>query len=285
MKLLPMILAGTIFIFGLSVLAYPFASQYWNERHQSEVCAVYEEQLANTDDNTINEELQAARAYNQALAQSALIVSDPFAQSDALDSKSYHDLLNITDDGIMAYLEIPSIEVNLPIYHGVESDALKKGIGHLPETSLPVGGESTHAVLCGHSGMSYAKLFTDLDRLKEGDMFYIHVYQQQIAYMVDQIKIVLPTDTSDLQIVKGEDYVTLITCTPYGVNSHRLLVRGTRISEEEAEEQELTIQHDETQQDTQPVSSWQREYLKYIAIGIGLFSVLLMVVVVIERKR
>lgn len=284
MKLLPMILAGTIFIFGLSVLAYPFASQCWNERHQSEVCAVYEEQLANTDDNTINEELQAARAYNQALAQSVLIVSDPFAQSDASESAAYDDLLNTTDDGIMAYLEIPKIAVNLPIYHGVESDALKKGIGYLPETSLPVGGESTHAVLCGHSGMSYAKLLTDLDQLKEGDVFYIHVYREKLAYMVDQIKVVLPTDTSDLQIVKGEDYVTLITCTPYGVNSHRLLVRGTRISEEEAEE-ERTVPNEETQQDMQPVSSWQREYLKYIAMGIALSVVLLLAVVVIGKRR
>lgn len=284
MKRWPMLLAGTIFVFGLSVLAYPFASQRWNERHQSEVCAVYEEQLANTDDNTINEELQAARAYNQGLAQSALIVSDPFAQSDALDSKSYHDLLNITDDGIMAYLEIPDIDVYLPIYHGVDSDALKKGIGHLPETSLPIGGESTHAVLCGHSGMSYAKLLTDIDQLEEGDMFYIHVYQEQLTYMVDQIKTVLPTDTSDLQIVEGEDYVTLITCTPYGVNSHRLLVRGTRISEEEAKE-ELAIEREETQQDTQPGSSWQREYLKYIAMGIALSVVLLLAVVVIAKRR
>ena len=284
MKLLPMILAGTIFIFGLSVLAYPFASQCWNERHQSEVCAVYEEQLANTDENTINEELQAAQAYNQGLAQSALIVSDPFAQSDALENAAYDDLLNTTDDGIMAYLEIPSIEVNLPIYHGVEEYVLKKGVGHLPETSLPVGGESTHAVLCGHSGMSYAKLLTDLNQLIEGDVFYIHVYREELAYMVDQIKVVLPTDTSDLQIVKGEDYVTLITCTPYGVNSHRLLVRGTRISEEEAEE-ERTVPNEETQQDTQSVSSWQREYLKYIAMGIALSVVLLLAVVVIGKRR
>lgn len=284
MKRWPMLLAGTIFIFGLSVLVYPFASQCWNERHQSEVCAVYEEQLANTDDDTIHEELQAARAYNQALAQSALIVSDPFAQSNELGNTVYDDLLNTTNNGIMAYLEIPKIAVNLPIYHGVESDALKKGIGHLPETSLPVGGESTHAVLCGHSGMSYAKLFTDLDQLQEGDVFDIHVYREKLTYAVDQIKVVLPTDTSDLQIVKGEDYVTLITCTPYGVNSHRLLVRGTRISEEEAKE-ERTDPNEETQQDTQPVSSWQREYLKYIAMGIALSAVLLLAVVLIAKRR
>ena len=132
--------------------------------------------------------------------------------------------------------------------------------------------------------MSYAKLLTDLDHLQEGDVFYIHVYREKLAYMVDQIRVVLPTDTSDLQIVKGEDYVTLITCTPYGVNSHRLLVRGTRISEEEAEE-ERTVPNEETQQDTQPVSSWQREYLKYIAMGIALSVVLLLAVVVIGKRR
>lgn len=281
MKCLPMLLAGMIFAAGLCVLAYPFVSQYWNERHQSEVCAVYEEQLANTDDNTINEELQAAQAYNQGLAQSALIVSDPFAQSNELGNAVYDDLLNTTNNGIMAYLEIPSIEVNLPIYHGVESDALKKGIGHLPETSLPVGGESTHAVLCGHSGMSYAKLLTDLDHLQEGDVFFIHVYREKLVYMVDQIRVVLPTDTSDLQIVKGEDYVTLITCTPYGVNSHRLLVRGTRISRLEEAEQKAIVQHEETRQ----VSTWGREYLKYIAMGIALSAVLLLAVVVVGKRR
>lgn len=252
MKHLPMLLAGLIFAAGLCILAYPFASQYWNGRHQSEVCAAYEEQLANTDEDTINDGLQAAQAYNQSLAQSALMVSDPFAQADTVDNESYDDLLDVTGDGIIAYLEIPDIDVYLPIYHGVEEKVLKKGIGHLPETSLPVGGESTHAVLCGHSGMSYAKLFTDLDQLKEGDMFYIHVYQMQLAYIVDQIKTVLPTDTSDLQIVAGEDYVTLITCTPYGINSHRLLVRGTRIYQEEAKQTELTMQHEKTQREALP---------------------------------
>lgn len=285
MKHLPMLLAGIIFAAGLCILAYPFVSQYWNGRHQSEVCAVYEEQLTNTDEDTIYEGLQAAQAYNQGLAQSSLMVSDPFAQADTLDNESYDDLLDVTGDGIMAYLEIPNIDVYLPIYHGVEEKILKKGIGHLPETSLPVGGESTHAVLCGHSGMSYAKLFTDLDQLKEGDMFYIHVHQMQLAYMVDQIKTVLPTDTSDLQIVEGEDYVTLITCTPYGVNSHRLLVRGTRISQQEAEQKELTMQHEETSQGALPVPTWEQEYLKYVVMGIGLSIALLLVVIVIARRR
>lgn len=285
MKHLPMLLAGMLFVAGLSVLVYPFVSQQWNKQHQSEVCAVYEEQLENTDEDTIHADLQTAQAYNQGLTQSTQMVDDPFAQSETLDNESYDDLLDVTGDGIMAYLEIPNIDVYLPIYHGVEEKILKKGIGHLPETSLPVGGESTHAVLCGHSGMSYAKLFTDLDQLKEGDMFYVHVHQMQLAYMVDQIKTVLPTDTSDLQIVNGEDYVTLITCTPYGVNSHRLLVRGTRISQQEVEQTELTVHHEETQQEALPVPTWEQEYFKYVALGIGLAVALLPVVVVIARRR
>ncbi|MDO4175280.1 MAG: class C sortase [Eubacteriales bacterium] len=285
MKRLPMLLAGFIFVAGLCILAYPFVSQYWNGRHQSEVCAVYEEQLANTDEDTIHADLQTAQAYNQALVQSTQMVDDPFAQRETLDNESYDDLLDITGDGIMAYLEIPNIDVYLPIYHGVEEKILKKGIGHLPETSLPVGGKSTHAVLCGHSGMSYAKLFTDLNQLKEGDMFYIHVHQMQLTYMVDQIKTVLPTDTSDLQIVDGEDYVTLITCTPYGVNSHRLLVRGTRISQQEAEQTERTVQHEKIQQESPQILAWEQEYWKYVVVGIGLAVVLLLVVVVIARRR
>ena len=155
------------------------------------------------------------------------LVSDPFRDGNA-DTGEYDSLLNVTPAGVMGYVEIPSIGVFLPIYHGVSNDILMKGVGHLPETSMPVGGPSTHAVLAGHSGMSGARLFTDLPKLKSGDMFYIHVYDRELTYTVDQVKRVAPTDTSALQIVDGEDYVTLVTCVPVGVNSHRLLVRGKR---------------------------------------------------------
>lgn len=180
------------------------------------------------DDEAAQRELEKAEEYNDDLTESVELLNDPFMQSDSLDNTDYDDLLNATAEGVMAYLEIPAIDVLLPIYHGVDNGELSKGIGHLPETSLPVGGESTHSVLAGHSGMSNARLLTDLPKLKEGDVFYIHVYGRTLTYTVDQIKTVLPTDTSDLTITPGEDYVTLVTCTPYGVNTHRLLVRGTR---------------------------------------------------------
>ena len=145
-----------------------------------------------------------------------------------MDNPNYNTLLWATQEGVMAYVEIPKIGVLLPIYHGVGSDVLMKGVGHLPETSLPVGGESTHCVLAGHSGMTHARLFTDLPKLEIGDEFCIHVYDQTLTYTVDQIKPVIPTDTRDLTIMEGKDYVTLLTCVPVGVNSHRLLVRGMR---------------------------------------------------------
>lgn len=182
------------------------------------------------DDTAAEEELKKAATYNKELTEAVELLDDPFMQSEELDNNDYNIILNATADGVMAYLEIPSINVMLPIYHGVDNGELLKGIGHLPETSLPVGGESTHTVLAGHSGMSNARLLTDLPKIKEGDIFYIHVYGRTLTYTVDQIKTVLPTDTSDLTIIPGEDYVTLVTCTPYGVNTHRLLVRGTRNS-------------------------------------------------------
>ena len=154
-------------------------------------------------------------------------MTDPF-ENKLEENDQYPTLLNFTAEGVMGYIEIPKINVLLPIYHGVSSGVLSKGIGHLPETSLPVGGESTHCVLAGHSGMSNARLFTDLPKLENGDVFYLHIYNKTLTYTVDQVKKVLPTDTSDLTIVDGEDYVTLVTCVPVAVNSHRLLVRGTR---------------------------------------------------------
>lgn len=215
-------------LIGLSLLLYPAVSQWVNDRFQSTVCAAYADAVEKLEDADAQKELNRAEDYNKNLAQSVELLDDPFTQSDSLENTSYDTLLNATAEGVMAYLEIPAIDVLLPIYHGVGITELSKGIGHLPETSLPVGGKSTHCVLAGHSGMSNARLLTDLPKLKEGDVFYIHVYNRTLTYTVDQIKTVLPTDTSDLPITPGEDYVTLVTCTPYGVNSHRLLVRGTR---------------------------------------------------------
>jgi sortase A len=229
--ILPLILAGCIFLGGCALLLYPKVSQWLNSLHQSEIIADYTDSIGGLDDEAIEQELRRAKEYNEDLTE-AVSMADPFEDESAVtgngDFDDYANILNYTAEGVMGYIEIPKINVLLPIYHGVSSDVLSKGIGHLPETSLPVGGESTHAVLAGHSGMSNARLFTDLSKLSEGDTFYIHVYNKTLAYTIDQIKTVLPTDTSDLTISPYKDYVTLVTCTPIGVNSHRLLVRGTR---------------------------------------------------------
>lgn len=220
-------LAVMIVLGGAAALAYPAFSQWWNARDQSSVISDYTEEIGCLDDTDTEEQLQRARDYNRNL-KDVVAAFDPFTSEGTLDTTDYNTLLWATQEGVMAYVEIPKINVLLPIYHGVGSDVLMKGVGHLPETSLPVGGESTHCVLAGHSGMTHARLLTDLPKLEIGDEFRIHVYDQTLTYTVDQIKPVLPTDTKDLTIVPGQDYVTLLTCVPIGVNSHRLLVRGVR---------------------------------------------------------
>lgn len=225
-RAIPLILAGCIFLGGCALLAYPKVSQWLNDRHQSEVIADYSNAVDSLDNKAAEKELRRAAEYNQELSDTVSL-TDPF-ENKLEGNDQYPTLLNFTAEGVMGYIEIPKINVLLPIYHGVSSAVLSKGVGHLPETSLPVGGKSTHCVLAGHSGMSSARLFTDLTKLNEGDEFIIHVYNRELYYTVDQIKKVFPTDTSDLQIVDGEDYVTLVTCVPIAVNSHRLLVRGTR---------------------------------------------------------
>lgn len=225
-KMLPLMLAGCIFLGGCALLAYPKVSQWLNNLHQSEVIADYSSAVEGLDDAEAQRELKRAEDYNDHLTETVEL-ADPF-ETKLTENDQYPTLLNFTAEGVMGYIEIPKINVLLPIYHGVSSGVLSKGIGHLPETSLPVGGASTHCVLAGHSGMSNARLFTDLPKLECGDVFYLHIYNKTLTYTVDQVKKVLPTDTSDLQIVNGEDYVTLVTCVPIAVNSHRLLVRGTR---------------------------------------------------------
>ena len=221
-----LILAGCIFLGGCALLAYPRVSQWLNNLHQSEVIADYSSAVDGLDDEEVQRELKRAEDYNDQLTENVAL-ADPF-ETKLTENDQYSTLLNFTAEGVMGYIEIPKINVLLPIYHGVSSGVLSKGIGHLPETSLPVGSESTHCVLAGHSGMSNARLFTDLPKLENGDVFYLHIYNKTLTYTVDQVKKVLPTDTSDLTIVDGEDYVTLVTCVPIAVNSHRLLVRGTR---------------------------------------------------------
>lgn len=217
-------------LIGLSLLLYPSFSNQWNESRQTHAIASYVQEIENLDESEYNEIMQASTEYNQLLASG----SQKYFLS-AEEKKEYEKLLDIDGSGIMGYIEIPCIDCRLPIYHGTDSSILQVGVGHLEWTSLPVGGEGTHCVLSGHRGLPSAKLFTNLDRLREGDTFTINVLDQTLTYEIDQILIVEPDDTDELKIVDGVDYCTLVTCTPYGVNTHRLLVRGIRVPNEEME--------------------------------------------------
>ena len=213
-----------ILLAGLSLLLYPSVSDYWNSFHQSRAITSYAQDVANLDSEKYDRMLREAQTYNHELLnrENVYILTDE-------QKEQYNKVLDITGTGIMGYVEIPSINCALPIYHGTEESVLQIAIGHLDWTSLPVGGESTHCVISGHRGLPSAKLFTDLDELVEGDVFMLRVMDEVMTYEVDRISIVLPKQTENLQIEKGEDYCTLVTCTPYGINSHRLLVRGHRI--------------------------------------------------------
>lgn len=224
--------ASTIFLIlilvvGLSLMLYPSLSNWWNEAHQSRAIAAYSQEVSKLDENRYDELWQQAWEYNRSLVgrENVYLLDDS-------QKVEYERLLDVSGMGIMGYIEIPSLKVSLPIYHGTEESVLQVAVGHLEWTSLPVGGESTHCVLSGHRGLPSAKLFTDLDRLVVGDRFRLGVLDQVLTYEVDQILIVEPQDTEALLIEEGKDLCTLVTCTPYGINTHRLLVRGHRVETE-----------------------------------------------------
>ena len=212
------------FFIGALLLLYPTISDFWNSFHQSRAIASYAEQVADLDENAYDRLWEDARIYNKTLGDRM----NRFVMAEE-QKKAYAALLNIADNGVMGYIEIPKVRCNLPIYHGTDEAVLQVAIGHVPGSSLPVGGESTHCVLSGHRGLPSAKLFTNLDELETGDVFMLRVLDETLTYEVDQIRTVLPNELGDLAIVEGEVYCTLVTCTPYGINSHRLLVRGHRV--------------------------------------------------------
>jgi sortase A len=218
------ILTTLIFFTGLAVLLYPSVSNYINQIHATHAVENYDTKLNTIQDGQYDEMLEAARTYNKKLAEkpSVYLNGDP-------QSAEYKDLLDITGDGMMGYITIQKIKVLLPVYHGTSNDILSSGAGHLEGSSLPVGGADTHAVITGHRGLPAAKLFTDLDRLETGDTFTLNILNETLTYEIDDISIVLPDEISKINIIPGGDYVTLVTCTPYAVNTHRLLVRGKRI--------------------------------------------------------
>ena len=215
---------AVVFLVGLGLLLYPTVSNWWNSRRQSQAIVEYTEQTSAMDEAHVAELLEAARQYNAGLAAD----EGRFTPTPA-DTTEYENLLDVSDTGIMGYLEIPKLDVSTPIYHGTDASVLQSGAGHLEGSSLPVGGKGTHTVLSGHRGLPSSKLFTDLDDMEQGDVFMIHVLDRTLTYQVDQIVTVDPYDMDDLAIDPDQDYCTLVTCTPYGINTQRLLVRGHRI--------------------------------------------------------
>ena len=253
------LLAAAFGVVALGLLLYPLVGEFLSEKYHSDVETTYTTVIEDTDDTVLTAQREAADQYNAMLANTT--ISEGGASAPPL---AYTEQLTV--GGVMCYVDIPKINVYLPVQHGTGAETLEKSVGHVVGTSLPVGGSSTHAVLSAHSGMASSKLFSDIDQLEKGDKFYIHVLGEILAYEVDAINTVLPTDTSLLQIEDGKDLVTLVTCTPFGVNTHRLLVRGHRapyVPEQEVEAAEAQ----------KATSSWTQHYLAGLGIGLGAVAV------------
>lgn len=271
-KIIPIL----IVLFGFALLLYPFISNYMFEKSAGSTIESYKKQSKTYDQKQKEKALKEAKEYNQDLTRSAVQLTDPFkAKKSDGETMVYNNILNLDQSGVMGYLEIPCISVNLPIYHGTDAEILERGVGHLAASSLPIGGKSTHSILTGHTGLSSAKLFTDLTEMKKEDLFFIHVLDRTLAYKVDQISVVRPEDTRKLQIVKGKDYVTLVTCTPYGVNDHRLLVRGARTKYVKKQRSSIRPRNQDSQ--------WMRTYKKAIAIGLMIVTALILLGKVFQK--
>lgn len=279
MKRIIMIVSAILLLLSAALIAvYPVLSNYLNDKYQSVVRTDYEEDVRELDDTAICEAQAAAEAYNASLAPVHLI-----RESITAASVEYDAVLNLSGSGLMGYVVVPQLGIDLPIYHGTSEEVLQKGVGHLVGTSLPIGGEGCHSVLTGHSGVAGKKLFSDLDQLQLGDVFYLHVLGETLAYQVTEINKVLPHEVELLEPVAGEDLCTLVTCTPIGVNTHRLYVRGSRIPYEEAEE---IIQKAATTEEPKK-STWMEQYLFGLLLGGGIvvLAVIAVVVVVLLRRR
>ncbi len=270
------ILFGLMFLLGFAILIYPTVSNQWNTYRQNQLISSYEELIGKMAEEDFTKEWEKANAFNNTIIHNN-IFGDVFGENgDDIKNTEYWQILNVGNDGVMGYVSIPKINIKLSIYHGTADDVLQTGIGHLNGTKLPIGGESTHSVLAAHRGLPSARLFTDIDQLERGDMFYIHVLDETLAYQVDQILDMVDKDDNEtlqkaLQIEEGQDYVTLFTCTPYGVNSHRLLVRGTRVPYNGEEEIESTAAES-------MLKSIQNYYMIYLILGLSvtLLVILLM---------
>lgn len=276
-------LFALMFLAGFGLLSYPTVSDQWNTYRQSRLISGYRQAVEDMEPEDFTREWDAARAFNDTLTHNNLY-GDAFGESEeGLENTEYWKILNIAGDGVMGYLSIPKINIKLAVYHGTADSVLQTGIGHLNGTKLPIGGEGTHSVLAAHRGLPSARLFTDIDQLARGDMFYINILDETLAYEVDQILPMVDKDDMEtlqdaLKISEGEDYVTLFTCTPYGVNSHRLLVRGHRVpynGEEEAAS---------TPVDTM-VRAVQNYYMLYLILGLSVTFLVILVMKFLFRPR
>lgn len=264
-----------LFLVGAGILAYPTVSDMWNQYRNAQLVNKYDSSVSELSDDQYEKLWADAEEYNSHHKVNTIL--DAFDENDEyILSHPYDQVLDPNGDGLMGSIEIPKIKVILAIYHGLGTDVLEKGVGHVEGTSLPIGGESTHAVLAGHRGLPSAKIFTDLDQMEKGDIFLIHVLDKTLAYKVDQIKTVLPEESSELDIVPGEDHVTLVTCTPYGVNTHRLLIRGIRTEYVEKEEEAV---------ETPAQAIAKVDPKKAAAVGLVVFVVLTLIIYLVIRRR
>ena len=265
------LLAAVCGVAALSLMLYPLVGELLSEKYHSDIETVYTGAIEDTDKTELTAQREAAEQYNAMLSGAATITKG------GASAPPLAYVQQLTVGGVMAYVDIPKINVYLPVQHGTDADTLERAVGHVVGTSLPVGGSSTHAVLSAHSGMASSKLFSDIDQLAAGDVFYIHVLGDTLAYKVDVIHTVLPTDTSLLQIEDSKDYVTLVTCTPFGVNTHRLLVRGRRVL--------YTPEQETTAAEKPAASSWTQCYFTGLGIGLGAVAVIGGAYFLVRRKR
>lgn len=274
-KITTISLAVLFFLLALGLTIYPVFSSRYNEAHQSQIHTEYQDAVQALPDTAIPEARAKAQAYNDELWSSIARYGSYSKDSVSSAVEEYAQLLDLTGTGTMAYVHIPKLAVSLPIYHGTEEETLDRGVGHLIGSSLPIGGGSTHAILTGHSGLASQKMFSDLDKLEIGDAFYLEVLNEILAYEVDQINTVLPHDTAYLGLEEGKDLCTLVTCTPFGVNTHRLLIRGHRIAYTPKDEESPTTEPAET---SEPVdSTWEQEYEKGVYFAIGVVVIICLV--------
>lgn len=268
-----------LFELAFALMTYPFISNYLFENRADSIVNTVEQAVQESGEAERKQKIEEAKDYNRVIAGGNIQLKDPFIEEQVKEEAGeYPSLLSMTDEGVMGSVEIPLIRLSLPIFHGTSEEVLKRGAGHLQGTSLPIGGESTHAVLTGHTGLSSAKLFTDLTELEEDDYFFLNMLGEKLAYRIDQIKVVRPNEWNDLRVESGKDYCTLVTCTPYGINTHRLLVRGVRTEDRRMADQPKNFQEREIE------SKWMAEYKFALLISVACFAAGFVIFIIIRRN-